>query len=151
MKKLSLLPADLYQVINKSFMSEQDKTVLTMLYMPIIGSLPISLYLMLYNELSLSNYLSKEATHHHLMTNLSVSLELIKEARIKLEGIGLLKTYVKKDEINSYIYELYSPLSCYEFFTHPIFNMVLFNNVGKEEYNRIISYFKICMCLNVYF
>ncbi|MBQ3142132.1 MAG: DnaD domain protein [Bacilli bacterium] len=143
MKKLSLLPADLYQVINKSFMSEQDKTVLTMLYMPIIGSLPISLYLMLYNELSLSNYLSKEATHHHLMTNLSVSLELIKEARIKLEGIGLLKTYVKKDEINSYIYELYSPLSCYEFFTHPIFNMVLFNNVGKEEYNRIISYFKI--------
>lgn len=143
MKKLSLLPADLYQVINKSFMSEQDKTVLTMLYMPIIGSLPISLYLMLYNELSLSNYLSKEATHHHLMTNLSVSLELIKEARIKLEGIGLLKTYVRKDEINSYIYELYSPLSCYEFFTHPIFNMVLFNNVGKEEYNRIISYFKI--------
>lgn len=110
MKKVTLLPADIYQVVNKSFMSEQDKTVLTMLYMPIIGNLAVSLYTMLYNELSLCNYLSKELTHHHLMTNLSVNLEAIKNARIKLEGVGLLKAYFKPGEINSYVYELYSPL-----------------------------------------
>lgn len=143
MKKLTLLPADIYQVVNRSFLSENDKTVLTMLYMPIIGSLPVSLYLMLYNELTLSNYLSKEFTHHHLMTNLSVNLETIKAARIKLEGIGLLKTYIKTGDVNSYVYELYSPLSSYEFFNHPIFNIVLYNNVGKNEYDRIISYFKM--------
>lgn len=143
MKKVALLPADIYQVVNRSFMSENDKLVLSMLYMPIIGNLSVSLYLMLYNELSLSNYLSNELTHHHLMTNLSVNLELIKEARIKLEGIGLMKTYIKEGDINSYVYELYSPLSVEEFFHHPIFNMVLYNNVGKNEYERLVSYFKI--------
>ena len=143
MKKVTLLPADIYQVVNKSFMNEQDKTVLTMLYMPIIGSLPVSLYLMLYNELSLSNYMSKELSHHHLMTNLCVNLETIKAARIKLEGIGLLKTYFKSGEINSYVYELYSPLSSYEFFNHPVFNIVLYNNLGKAEYDRVTSYFKM--------
>ena len=143
MKKITLFPADTYEVINKSFMSENDKLVLSMLYMPIIGNLSVSLYLMLYNELSLSGYISNELSHHHLMTNLSVNLEAIKEARIKLEGIGLMKTYVKEGEINSYIYELYSPLSVEEFFHHPIFNMVLYNNVGKNEYDRLVSYFKV--------
>ena len=41
------------------------------------------------------------------------------------------------------ILNLYSPLSVSEFFSHPILNMVFFNNVGKEEYIRIKSYFKM--------
>lgn len=143
MNKVTLLPADIYQVINKSLLSEMDKLVLNMLYMPIIGNTSVTLYNILYNELKANNYISSELTHHHLMTNLGDTLENIKEARIKLEGVGLMKTYVKEGNVNSYVYELYSPLSVSEFFNHPIFNMVLYNNVGKEEYLRIKSYFKL--------
>ncbi len=143
METVTLLPADIYQVVNKSFLNEEDKLILTMLYMPIIGNVPVTLYLALYNELKVNNYISSELTHHHLMTSMSLNLKDIKESRIKLEGIGLLKTYYMEGNVNSYIYELYSPISASEFFSHPIFNMVLYNNLGKEEYNRILNYFKI--------
>lgn len=143
MNSVTLLPADIYQVVNKSLLNESDKLVLNMLYMPIIGNTSITLYNTLYNELKANNYVSTELTHHHLMTNLGDTLDNIKEARIKLEGVGLVKTYVKEGSVNSYVYELFSPLSVSEFFNHPIFNMVLYNNVGKEEYLRIKSYFKI--------
>lgn len=49
------------------------------------------------------------------MTNLGDTLDNIKEARIKLEGVGLVKTYVKEGSVNSYVYELFSPLSVSEF------------------------------------
>jgi replication initiation and membrane attachment protein len=143
MKKSSLFPADIYQVVNKCLLSEEDKLILSMLYMPIIGNTAVSLYLTLFSELKASNYMSNELNHHHLMTVMNLSLEEIKNSRIKLEGIGLLKTYFMEGNINSYVYELYSPLSAHEFFSHPIFNMVLYNNVGKEEYNRISNYFKM--------
>ena len=51
MNKVTLLPADIYQVINKSLLSEMDKLVLNMLYMPIIGNTSVTLYNILYNEL----------------------------------------------------------------------------------------------------
>ena len=54
-----------------------------------------------------------------------------------------MKTYFHEGDINSYVYELYSPVSAQEFFSHPIFNVVLYNNVGKTEYNRLFDYFKL--------
>lgn len=142
MKKVSLYPADKYQVIDKSLLNEQDRSILNNLYMPIIGYSSIVLYLKLQSEAN-NTYLSGELTHHHLMTSMSLTLDNIKESRLRLEGIGLLKTYYQEGEVNSYIYELYSPVSALEFFNHPIFNVVLYNNVGKNEYNRLFDLYKI--------
>ncbi len=142
MKKVSLYPADLYQVIDKSLLSEMDKLVLNMLYMPIIGNTAVVLYLKLQSE-TRNLYVSGELTHHHLMTSMGLTLDNIKESRLRLEGIGLLRTYYHEGDVNSYVYELYSPVSASEFFSHPIFNVVLYNNVGKAEYNRLFDYFKL--------
>ena len=142
MKNVSLYPADIYQVIDKSLLSEIDRLVLNMLYMPLIGSTAVSLYLKLQSE-ARNTYISLELTHHHLMTSMGTTLDNIKDCRLKLEGIGLMKTYFHKGEVNSYVYELYSPVSASEFFTHPIFNVVLYNNVGKTEYKRLFDYFKL--------
>ena len=142
MKKVSLYPADVYQVIDKSLLSETDKLILNMLYMPIIGSIAVALYLKMQSE-TRNTFISPELTHHHLMTSMGTTLDNIKEARLKLEGIGLLKTYYHEGEVGSYVYELYSPVSASEFFSHPIFNVVLYNNVGKTEYNRLHEYFKL--------
>lgn len=139
----SILPADSYQVVYKTIVSDYDKNLITLLYQPIIGHKAVSLYLTLLDDLSKKEILSKEYTHHHLMSIMQISLEEIIIAREKLEAVGLIKTYFKEAEINSYVYVLYSPLSAHEFFNHPILNVVLYNNLGKSEYNDILNFFKV--------
>lgn len=138
-----ILPADNYIVINKSIITSEDIKIINMLYLPIIGSLSIMLYNMLLNDLDKLSGESISLEHAHLLSNLRVSCKELESARNALEGIGLLKTFLKKDTVNNYIYELYSPVSAHEFFAHPIFNIVLYNNVGKKEYERLLNYFKI--------
>ncbi len=137
MKTITLLPADIYTVINKTILTTQDKKNIISLYEPIIGPVAVSLYLTLWNDLDTLELMSKDFNHHHLMTILKSNLDSIKIARNALEGVGLLRTYLKLGEINNYVYELYSPLSPKEFFMHPIFNVVLYNNIGKTEYENI--------------
>lgn len=137
MKLITLLPADQYLVVNKTILTEVDRKNVVSLYEPIIGSVAVSLYLTLWRDLDRLEFVSMDYTHHHLMTLLKTNLETIKVARETLEAVGLLKTYLKRGDINSYIYELYSPLSAKEFFNHPIFNVVLYNNIGKYEYDLL--------------
>lgn len=137
MKNTSLLPADRYNVINKTILSDNDKTIVFTLYEPLIGPLAASLYFILWNDLDVSKICSKDFTHHHLMSLLKSDITSLKLARESLESFGLLKTYVKNGDINDYIYELYSPLTPQEFFNHPILNVVLYNNVGEIEYNHL--------------
>ena len=139
----SLLPADSYLVINKSIITDEDKTILNMLYLPITGPLPIMLYNILLDDLDKLQLVSDVSTHAKLLSKLHISANELAEARNVLEAIGLLKTYLKTDTINNYIYELYSPVSAHEFFSHPIFNIVLYNNVGKKEYDTLVAYYKM--------
>ena len=139
----ALLPADNYIVINKSIITEEDKKIINMLYLPIIGPIPVMLYKMLINDLDKLQLISEPSTHAKLLSNLHISSNELEEARNALEAIGLLKTYLKSDTVQNYIYELYSPVSANEFFSHPIFNIVLYNNVGKKEYDKLVAYFKM--------
>lgn len=143
MNRYNLLPADTYFVVNKSVITSEDKKIITMLYQPIIGPLPVILYLSLLDDLDKLGVMSAPHTHHHLVSNMHLSLDEIVNAREKLEAIGLIKTRIKEGDINNYIYEIYSPLSVHEIFTHPILNIVLYNNVGKLEYEKLKDYFKM--------
>jgi replication initiation and membrane attachment protein len=143
MLKINVLPADTYTVINKSVLNEKDKEILVMLYQPIIGASAISLYLTLWSYLDKEEISSTTWTHHHLINNLQTKLLTIIESREKLEAIGLLKSYFKKGDINDFVYELYSPLSAYDFFANPILNISLFNNIGRTDYTRLVNRFKV--------
>lgn len=138
MQKYTLLPADNYLVVNKSILTDNDRKVLISFYEPIIGPLSTSLYLTLWQDLEAYELISRNLNHHHLMTILRCNLNLLKCARESLESVGLIKTYVKTGSINEYVYEIFSPLSPKEFLNHPILNVVLYNNVGKEEFERLI-------------
>ena len=141
---VNILPADTYTVINKSILTDNDRKILTMLYQPIIGAYACNLFFTLWMDLDKNEFMSSEETHHHLMTSTSLSLNEIVSAREKLEAIGLLKTFYKENvDSNNYIYELFSPVTPNEFFSHPVLNIVLYNSVGKKEYERIINYFKV--------
>ncbi len=144
MKKVkTILPADTYTVINKTILHDEDRKLVSMLYQPIIGYTAASLYFTLLDDLDRSEVMSGDLTHHHLMATMQLRLDDIVVAREKLEACGLLKTYFKAGNINQYVYLIYSPMSSYDFFHHPILNVVLYNNLGKKEYERIVNYFKI--------
>ena len=138
----SILPADTYKVFNKAFIENKEKDILVSLYQPIIGVTAINLYLTLTNDLGDDKIESEFLSHQHLMGLMLVNLNTIEDARKKLEAIGLLKTYFRQDTVNNYIYVLYAPLSAMEFLNHPILNVVLYNNLGKIEYEKLISKYK---------
>lgn len=138
-----VLPADTFIVVNKTTLNSSDRNILMLLYQPIIGSQAISLYYTLWSYLDKSELLSNEWTHHHILRDMMISNSEFIDARVKLEAVGLIKTYVKKGNINNFVYELYSPISASEFINNPLLNMALFNAIGKLEYERAISYFKI--------
>ena len=139
----TILPADTYIVVNKTIITETDKKIVTTLYQPIIGNTAVSLYFTLIDDLLKREIMSNEETHHHLMSTMQIKLENLVIAREKLEAVGLLKTYVKKEDVNNYVYVLYSPMSAADFLNHPILNVVLYNNIGKKEYDKIINYYKV--------
>ena len=143
MKEINILPADTFIVVNRTILSENDRKIISLLYQPIIGSIATSLYYTLWSDLDKTQILSNEYTHHHLMSSLRIKMENIIIARKKLEGVGLLKTYVKSEDVNMFVYELFSPISASEFFNHPILNVVLYNNIGKKEYENLLKYFKV--------
>lgn len=138
-----LYPADTYIVINKTILNNEDRLVLIKLYEPVIGAVAVNLYFTLWANLDSLSIISTEFTHHNLMATMRLKLEDILEAREKLEGIGLIKTYFKEGSINNYVYELYSPLNPDEFLNNPILSVSLESNVGKREYNKITKFFKI--------
>ena len=143
MRNISILPADTYVVVNKTVIREDDRRLLTMLYQPIIGYTAVSLYFTLIDDLDELKRISNDLNHHHLMSIMQLRLEDIMIAREKLEAVGLLKTYLKKGNVNNYVYLLYSPISANEFFNHPILNIVLYNNIGKKEYLKRQEMFKV--------
>ena len=142
MKMITLLPADKYTVVNKTLLTDKERKNLISLYEPIIGYAAVSLYLTLWRDLDRLELVSMDYNHHHLMSLLKSDLETIKKSRMTLESVGLIKTYVKQGDLNNYVYELYSPLSPKEFFAHPIFSVVLYNNLGKTEYDFLKKEFQ---------
>ncbi len=139
----TVVSKDIYVVFNRTILSESDRDILFMLYQPVIGSMPINLYFTLWSNLDKMRLISDEYLHEQLAKNLGVNLNTIVEIRAKLEAVGLVKTYLKRGNINNYIYELYSPLSPDDFFSNPLLNTALYTNIGKSEYKKLVKYFEI--------
>jgi len=139
----TIVSKDIYVVLNKTILNDSDRDILVMLYQPIIGAMPINMYFTLWSNLDKARLLSSEYLHEQLAKSLGVNLNILMECREKLEAIGLVKTYMKKGSVNTYIYELYSPLVPYDFFNNPLLSTALYTNVGKSEYQKLVKYFEL--------
>ncbi|WP_307341249.1 replication initiation and membrane attachment family protein [Metabacillus malikii] len=137
-----LLAIDRYIVKSSSILQDLDRKILTLLYQPLIGSKGFSLYMTLWGELEQNRLWGVDSTHHSLMTTMQSNLREIYQERLKLEGLGLLKSYMKEtDEIKSYLYELQAPLRPDEFFQDGVLNIYLYNRVGKTKYLQLKEFF----------
>lgn len=137
-----LLPIDRYVVSSDGMLHYYDQKILTFLYQPLIGSTAFSLYMTLWSELEENRVWSEPTTHHSLMNYLDTNLKEIFHARQKLEGIGLLKTYVRlEDNERSFIYELKPPLNPERFFLDGMLNIYLYQKIGKKQFARLKRFF----------
>lgn len=137
-----IIPVDRYVVRTSGVIQEYDRKVLTTLYQPLIGTVCYGLYMTLWSELEQGRLWGTEVTHHHLMAVMQMNLKSIYQERLKLEGIGLLKTYMKEEDGGRvYIYELIPPLTPQQFFDDGVLNVYLYNRLGKNVFQKIRRYF----------
>ncbi|HET7656756.1 MAG TPA: DnaD domain protein [Bacillales bacterium] len=134
----SVLPVDRYIVRLNGLLHEHDRKVLTRLYQPLIGAAAYSLYMTLWGESDEDKLWGRLSTHHSLMTTTQMNLKTIYDQRRKLEGLGLLKTFVKEDsEARTFLYQLEPPLDPDAFFQDEVFSIYLYNRVGGAKFESL--------------
>ncbi|SET44333.1 replicative DNA helicase loader DnaB [Oceanobacillus limi] len=137
-----ILPIDGYHVTFQGNALPIDYTQsLTHLYQPLIGVKAVMLYQTLLHEIELQTTATKQ-THHTLMNYLNIPLDEIYESRLKLEGIGLLKT-IKSDiqEQTLFTYVLKSPFAPSEFFKDGMLPQLLFHHIGDHKFHTLKAYY----------
>ncbi|MCQ6273445.1 replication initiation and membrane attachment family protein [Bacillus sp. V3B] len=137
-----LVPVDQYIVAANGLLHDYDRKILVFLYQPLIGSRCLSLYMTLWAEMEENRLWSETHSHHSLMNFMDMNLKEIYEARLKLEGMGLLKTFVKEsEEHRSFVYELQPPLTPEQFLSDGMLNIYLYRKIGKTQFARVKRFF----------
>lgn len=136
-----ILPVDGYRVhVLESFPIDYDESLIH-LYQPLIGIEATSLYEVLYKESALKNNEIIQ-THHTLMNYLNIPLDQLYRARLKLEGIGLLKTYKKTtEEQTMFTYLLQAPFRPAKFFEDLMLSEFLYRHVGKAKFTTLKNHY----------
>ncbi|WP_148299141.1 hypothetical protein [Companilactobacillus paralimentarius] len=127
-----------YWCLPSGHLNDDDRHVLTDLYLPILGTEAFSLYLLLWEKLPNKEVVTQRKSHAELMSLLGIDLKRFYEARIKTEALGLIRTYQKKDSLGPYyIYQLFEPLSPDEFFKDDLMSIFLYEQVGESKYHLL--------------
>lgn len=139
---MELRPVDGYKVKTDGIITEFNRKVLLKLYQPLMGAHALSLYFSLLEEVEENKLWSKAKPHSQLLTTLGISLQAFFEARLKLEGLGLVRSY-KKAELDdqTFVYELLAPLTPRQFFEDGLLNIYLFSQVGHKRYQELQQLF----------
>ncbi|WP_165997045.1 DnaD domain protein [Bacillus sp. Cs-700] len=139
-----LLPVDTLQIEAFGLLHDYDRNVLTLLYQPLIGAGAYSLYMTMWSAHEQQDSLVTKMTHHHLLLMMRWDTKKLLEERRKLEGIGLLKTFLKNGEdTRHFTYELQPPLTPDRFFNDGVLNIYLFNRLGRNRYQDLKKYFSV--------
>lgn len=141
---MKLYLSDLYRVEVHYPLDEVQNDILYYLYQPLIGTHALQLYMMLIVEGKRMNRFLTPSSLSRLTSFLSMSLIDIEKALKGLEGIGLLKTYVKHEQdLTQYVYQIQSPLSLKAFFKNQILLSLLQESLSIEDFQKTVQYFKI--------
>jgi len=129
-----------YWCLPSGHLNDDDRHILTDLYLPILGTEAFSLYLLLWEKLPNKEVITQRKSHSELMSLLGIDLKRFYEARIKDEALGLIRTFQKKDELGPYyVYQLFEPLSADEFFKDDLMSIFLYEQVGDSKYRLLVD------------
>lgn len=132
-----ILPIDGYVVYLQRSLPVDYSASLTHLYQPLLGIEAISLYHLLLQEKEIQQD-DMLQSHHTLMNYLNLPLDKIYGARIKLEGIGLLKTFKQEnDDKTIYMYKLIPPFRPATFFEDIMLAELLYRQLGRMKFTSL--------------
>lgn len=128
-------------ISTRELLTDYRKKILSDLYAPIIGTVSTNLYISLFNFVEKGEIESPVLTHKTLFSRLFINeVDEFLKARHLLEALGLLDVYLKEDKNEMiYIYQLKEVADPYDFLTDPILEELLKNNLGNDEFNRVVS------------
>ncbi|ARJ49978.1 replication initiation and membrane attachment family protein [Staphylococcus lutrae] len=119
--------------------------ILSRLFTPLIGPEAIGVYQFL-NQFESTSF-DQGYTHYTIMSEMKMSLSHFREFIDLLEGIGLLKTYVRQNEnTTQFVYELLPPPTPERFFNDPMLSIYFYQAVGQERYHTIKKRFLPTKC-----
>lgn len=131
---------DKFKLITYQNLDIDERNVLTLLYQPLLGCDAFTLYLTLWALIERTKLRSGEHLHFKLYDIMRCTPKQFLKARRKLEAIGLLVAYHNDD---LYLYELKAPLTAEEFIKDGSLGAYLFTLVGKENFDDLVSLFRI--------
>ena len=141
MEKKSLDINSKFKIASTFTLSNDDVSVLSLLYAPLIGSDSLMIYLGFQSLLERNNLSSEVLIHQDLFEIYSITAKEFVLARYKLEAIGLGTTFI--DEEGNYTYFLSAPLSAKNFIKDATLGLYLYSNVRRETFDFIYNHFKV--------
>ena len=140
---MDLLKKDDYlEIYLGSMLADYDYDTLILLYQPIVGYQAISIYLTMWSQYKMKS-ITETLSHEDFLKLTSITLTDFENARGKLEAIGLMKTYRKKEaNVVTYCYKLYAPKTPGDFFNDPLFCNLYKLNISERIFMRNKMYFE---------
>ncbi len=127
-------------IYSRFTISNDDLNCLFLLYMPLIGNDAVSLYLFWHSLLNRVTIKSESLDDETLLELLGWRLKKYEEAKTKLEGLNLIRSYKKDDDS---IIILLAPMTPKNFLTDSNLGFYLSSKVGEDVYNHLVDRFRI--------
>lgn len=137
MKTLSM--SDIYQVRSSHALDHEDYRVILQLYQPLIGIEAATLYLTLFSEMNQLTLTKKPSLISRICKITGFSQSSLSQAFSKLEAVGLISTYVKRND-HRYLFDLKMPLSADQFIKHRILNTLLQQRLNDEYEKTVVPF-----------
>lgn len=124
-----------YLISEADVITDFDRKIVTELYLPMVGSVSVSLYFWLLENLPNQVSISERSDHNQILDVLSLSKITFIQARQKLEAVGLLSTNYHRDQMGDvYVYTLVPPMPPAIFFKDQLLSNFLYSLIGDSAY-----------------
>ncbi|MCH3908846.1 MAG: hypothetical protein LKF75_01785 [Bacilli bacterium] len=136
---IDVSPSDLFEVRKESLFSNLDEDYLFDLYLPLVGVKAVGFYLALF-------HMQEDISHSHeeFLTQCQSSVGEFSAAMPSLEALGLVATYLKKEEKYNYlVYCLYAPKTPKEFFSNILLIGTLRHYLDKVQIKAITDKYAV--------
>ena len=127
---------DYLDVKLNSLIADYDNETICNLYQPIIGYGAVAIYFTLVWEAK-NQSLTSVISHNQLFNRLQIAPGDFIACRKKLEGVGLLKTYLEEStNMKIYHYQIFAPKTPFKFFDDALLFGMLIKAIGDTDAKR---------------
>ncbi len=136
----SLSPQTGFLVCLSNRFSTFSADVLVNLYQPILGSQAFGLFYALKSNLSKHPVISNRTAHSHLLTRLNIDVKQLYQARIRLEALGLVRSFETSDQLGDVVvYELQPTLTPQQFIDDDLLSVLLLEAIGEQSFADLVN------------